>query len=54
MHAMRDIILFNTYEDGEAIRVDIAKLHELQRKKTAEKNKPIGNNPRKNKKTPTL
>ena len=39
---------------GRAIRVDIAKLHELQRKKTAEKNKPIGNNPRKHKKTPTL
>ena len=39
---------------GRAIRVDIAKLHELQRKKTAEKNKPIGKNPRNNKKTPTL
>ena len=39
---------------GRAIRVDIAKLHELQRKKTAEKNKPIGNNPRKHKKAPTL
>ncbi len=39
---------------GRAVRVDIAKLHELQRKKTAEKKKPIGNNPRKHKKTPTL
>lgn len=39
---------------GRAVRVDIAKLHELQQKKTAEKNKPIGNNPRKHKKTPTL
>lgn len=39
---------------GRSVRVDIAKLHELQRKKAAEKNKPISNNPRRNKKTPTL
>lgn len=39
---------------GRALRVDIAKLHELQRRKAAEKNKAISNNPRKNKKTPTL
>lgn len=39
---------------GRSVRVDVAKLHELQRKKAAEKNKPIGNNPRRNKKTPTL
>ena len=39
---------------GRSVRVDVAKLHELQRKKAAEKNKPISNNPRRNKKTPTL
>ena len=39
---------------GRSVRVDIAKLHELQRKKAAEKKKPISNNPRRNKKTPTL
>lgn len=39
---------------GRNIRVDIAKLHELQRKKAAEKQKPIGSNPRRQKKTPIL
>lgn len=35
---------------GRAVRVNIAILHDLQRKKTAKKNKPIGDHPKRTKK----
>lgn len=35
---------------GRSVRVDIEVLHELERKKAKEKNKPIGSNPRRGKK----
>lgn len=35
---------------GRSVRVDIEVLHELERKKAIEKDKPIGNNPRRGKK----